>query len=175
MWSARARTEPRFGDGVGVSKGDAIDTFKYIINVDATGTTETQRSPVAGSGCAATDPNYPESCLWQSIDEPSGWAPIVTQGSRKPWDAEAFFATGEEATVGDAVYKATTDIFFEGVPNQSPNLDTDRWTPFTLDLDPGRYLVSVTADGYKLDGAHFCVETGRPSPAARPRSTARPH
>jgi hypothetical protein len=28
------------------------------------------------------------------------------------------------------------------------------------DLPPGRYLISVTADGYKIDGAHFTVDGG---------------
>ena len=59
-----ARTEPRAFGGAGVTKGDAIPDFKYIINVDNTGTTE-QRSP--GSGCAADDPEYPASCNWPSI------------------------------------------------------------------------------------------------------------
>jgi hypothetical protein len=31
-------------------------------------------------------------------------------------------------------------------------------------LAPGRYLVSVTADGYKMDGAHFTVSAGATTP-----------
>jgi hypothetical protein len=33
-------------------------------------------------------------------------------------------------------------------------------------LAPGKYLVSVTADGYKIDGAHFTVVDGRESAVA---------
>jgi len=41
---------------------------------------------------------------------------------------------------------------------------TDFATPTaTIALDPGRYLVSVMADGYRLDGAHFTVTSGQTS------------
>lgn len=113
-----ARTEPRAFGGQGVTKGAAITAFKYMINIDATGTTD-QRSPAPGSGCAATDPGYPASCQWPSIAEPSGWAPIYTQGDQ-------------------------SDFPLTGIPD-------------------GRYLISVIADGYKIDGAHFCVDTAAPA------------
>ncbi|HET9017829.1 MAG TPA: hypothetical protein VFN57_19660, partial [Thermomicrobiaceae bacterium] len=113
-----ARTEPRAFGGQGVTKGAAITAFKYMINIDATGTTD-QRSPVPGSGCAATDPGYPTSCRWPSLAEPSGWAPIYTQGDQ-------------------------SDFPLTNIPD-------------------GRYLISVIADGYKIDGAHFCVDTAAPA------------
>ena len=113
-----ARTEPRAGGGSGVTKGAAVPHYKFLINEDATGTT-TQRNANPGSGCAATDPNYPQSCHWPSIDEPSGWAPIVTQGD------ETDLANG-------------------------------------LDLPDGRYLISVLADGYAIDGAHFTMPLQAP-------------
>ncbi len=116
-----ARTEPRAFDGTGVTKGDAIPQYKFLLNIDDTGTTEDQRSPAAGSGCSAGDPGYPDSCLWQSINEPSGWSPVYAQGDQ-------------------------TDLAALG------NLPDDR------------YLISVMADGYKIDGAHFCVETGSTVP-----------
>lgn len=56
-----ARTEPRFSTGgvvTGVVQGAPIAKFKYILNVDTTGTTD-QRSPAVGSGCSALDPGYP--------------------------------------------------------------------------------------------------------------------
>jgi hypothetical protein len=37
-----ARNEPDALGGAGVVKGAAIDTFKYIVNVDNTGTTQTR-------------------------------------------------------------------------------------------------------------------------------------
>jgi len=112
-----ARTELRAFGGIGVVKGAPITNFKYILNVDNTGTTD-QRSLAVGSGCSALDPGYPDTCLWQSIAEPSGWAPIYTQGDQ-------------------------SDFPLAGLPD-------------------GRYLISVIADGYKIDGAHFCVDTATP-------------
>ncbi len=108
-----ARTEPRAFDGAGVTKGAAVSDYKFIINKDDTGTTR-QRNPQPGSGCAASDPGYPRSCDWPSIYEPSGWAPIITQGNQ--------------------------DDLANGI-----------------DLPDGRYLISVLADGYAIDGAHFSM------------------
>ena len=53
------------------------------------------------------------------------------------------------------------------VPHASPifaqgdESDLDRWEPH---LPDGRYLISVLADGYKLDGAHFTVPLSGPGP-----------
>ena len=111
-----ARTEPRAFGGAGVLKGDPITEFQFMINVDATGSTETQRGPQEGTGCSTADAGYPDNCLWPSINEPSGWAPIYAQGDQ-------------------------TDLPLVNIPD-------------------GRYLISLLADGYKIDGAHFCVEMG---------------
>ncbi len=115
-----ARTEPRALDGAGVTKGDAVDTFRYIINVDNTGTTE-QRSPAPGTGCSADDPGYPASCTWPSISEVPHASPIYTQGDQG------------DLTGGQS-----------------------------LDLPDGRYLISVLADGFKIDGAHFTMPLEAP-------------
>ena len=50
---ASAADSPTYG----ITKGDAISQFKYMINVDNTGTTE-QRSPA--DGCQPDSPGYPE-------------------------------------------------------------------------------------------------------------------
>ncbi len=105
-----ARTEPRALGGAGVTKGDAITEYKYIINVDNTGTTE-QRSPA--DGCSPSDPLYPSSCNWTSMGI-AGSSPIYTQGNQ--------------------------DDFAGG-----------------MTLPNGRYLISVLADGFKLDGTHFTI------------------
>ncbi|MGA9346598.1 MAG: SdrD B-like domain-containing protein [Nocardioidaceae bacterium] len=107
-----ARTEPRAFGGAGVTKGDSVDAFKYIINVDNTGTTE-QRT--ATGPCAAETPGYPADCHWPSIVDVEHPSPIYRQGD------ESDFASGG------------------------------------LDLPDGRYLISVLADGYKIDGAHFTM------------------
>jgi uncharacterized repeat protein (TIGR01451 family) len=108
-----ARTEPKAFDNAGVVKGAVVSSYKYLINIDNTGTT-TQRSPAVGTGCNTADAGYPSSCSWTSIAGAKGSSPIYTQGD------QADFAS-----------------------------------PMTL--PDGRYLVSVLADGYKLDGQHFTV------------------
>ena len=108
-----ARTEPNADIGA-VMKGDLVRDFKFIINIDDTGTTE-QRNP--SDGCSPDVAGYPSTCNWVSIaGVPTGSSPIYTQGDQS------------------------------NVP---------------ADLPEGQYLVSVLADGYKLDGVHFTVpETG---------------
>ena len=107
--------------GAGVHAGDPITTYKYIINVDNTGTTS-PKSPIAGSGCDPTTPGFvdplaPTHCPWTSIAGVPGSSPIATQGDQ-----------------------------------------TDFAGP--LSLPAGRYLISVLADGFKLDGTHFTVPDG---------------
>ena len=114
-----ARTEPRANGGDGVTEGDPVTAFKWMINLDNTGTT-TQRNPNAGGGCSTSDAGYPDSCKWASIAGLASSAPVVAQG-----DETTFPAAG-------------------------------------LTLDPGRYLVSVLADGYKLDGTPFTIPMESP-------------
>ena len=113
------RTEPRALGGTGVVKGDPIANFKYIINVDNTGTTEQNpykpASATNDGGCSVDTPGYPASCHWTSMGINSS-APIYTQGD------QGDFAGGAGLTLPD-----------------------------------GRYLISVLADGFKLDGVHFTV------------------
>lgn len=99
---------------VSASSGTPIAQFRYLLNVDNTGSTA-QRSPA--DGCSPASTGYPGSCLWTSIAGVPGSSPIHTQGDQ---------------------------------------------SDFPLTLPEGRYLVSVLADGHKLDGEHFTV----PLPAA---------
>ncbi|MGD9958246.1 SdrD B-like domain-containing protein [Nocardioides sp.] len=106
-----ARTEPRAFAGAGVAAGDPVDTYKFLINRDNTGSTSVRS---ATGVCSPTDPGYPNNCPWTSINAAPDASPIVAQGDQ-----------------GDLVNG--------------------------LDLPDGDYLISVLADGYKLDGAHFSV------------------
>ncbi len=106
-----ARTEPRAAGGAGVNQGDSVDTFKFLINEDNTGSTA-QKTPTGV--CSPTDANYPLDCGWNSINAPDDASPIVAQGDQ--------------------------DALADG-----------------LTLDPGNYLISVLADGYKLGGQHFSM------------------
>ncbi|MDZ4718393.1 MAG: SdrD B-like domain-containing protein [Roseiflexaceae bacterium] len=104
-----------------IQKGDPITQFKYIINIDNTGTT-TQRSPVPGSGCSPADNTYPDSCKWVGVAGRANNSPVYTQGNQDDFISGLFTINGQAVTLPD-----------------------------------GRYLISVLADNYKIDGAHFSV------------------
>ncbi len=106
---AHALTSDLNVDVVDADTSLAIPTFKYIINVDNTGTTE-QRTPA--DGCSPATVGYPDTCHWTTAGIKSS-APIYTQGTQ-------------------------ADFPLQGLPD-------------------GRYLISVLADGYKLDGVHFTM------------------
>ncbi|MDT7545382.1 MAG: large repetitive protein [Actinomycetota bacterium] len=111
-----------------VHKGDAITTYKWLVNVDDTGDPGTAANQLttsclpatAGVGVGSTDPNYADTCPWPSVRNTAGQAPIVAQGT--------------QADLSDTA----------ALPN----------------LPGGKYLISVTADGYKIAGAHFKVDGG---------------
>ncbi len=112
--SAQAQTSTLSSTNVEVRDADTdalIPEFKFIINVDNTGTTE-QRSP--SDGCSPESAGYPDSCNWTSMGTASS-SPIFTQGDQ--------------------------DDLAAGLAN----------------VPDGRYLISVLADGYKLDGEHFAM------------------
>ena len=97
-----------------VNQGDPITQFKYIINVDNTGTTD-QRGPA--DGCSPEVAGYPGTCFWTSIAGVPGSSPIFTQGNQDD-------------------FNGVNGVFL---------------------IPDGRYLISVLADGFKLDGIHFTI------------------
>ena len=117
---ASARTEPRAFHGAGVTEGDPVDGYRFIINEDNTGSTDqrTATGPCSPSyNPPAGQPGYPRSCPWTSVNSAPDASPIVAEGDQ--------------------------DTLAAG-----------------LDLPDGKYLISVIADGYKLDGAHFTMPLG---------------
>jgi uncharacterized repeat protein (TIGR01451 family) len=131
-----ARTEPWAPDGSGsapVTEGDDVPSYRWIINVDNTATTE-QRNAEPGSGCSALDPGYPDSCNWLSTAGIPSSSPVAQ-------DVDGNWAIGTDADLND----------LQG-----------------LDLPNGRYLISVLADGYKLDGAHFSIPLPDSTPVEVP-------
>jgi hypothetical protein len=71
-----------------VHQGDAIASYKWLINVDDTGNpgtllaqgTESCLPPTAvPGGSSGADPNYADSCPWPSVRTTSGMAPIGRQ------------------------------------------------------------------------------------------------
>ncbi|HMN26780.1 MAG TPA: hypothetical protein PKE45_01405, partial [Caldilineaceae bacterium] len=72
---------------------------------------------------------------------------------------------GSGCSPADAGYPASCDwTSIAGVPGSSPVYTQGDQSDFAagFDLPDGRYLISVLADGYKLDGAHFTVPLDGP-------------
>lgn len=126
-----ARSEPAHTPAV--LKGAPIAAYKYLINIDNSGSTAGQRSAAPGSGCSTQDVGYPGSCKWTSIAGTPGSSPIYTQGT--------VLAAGAP-------------------PSSEPGTTVGT---LSLNLPEGRYLVSVLAEGYKLDGRHFSIVNGQVS------------
>ena len=101
-----------------VTNGQIINSFKYLINIDNTGTTTQRPDPNTGElpfECTPADPSYPANCSWTSMGIRSS-SPVFTQGDQGDFAGGAGF-----------------------------------------NMPDGRYLVSVRANGYKMDGVHFSV------------------
>ncbi len=117
-----ARTEPRFNDGAGITKGDLVTgAFKYIITKDDVGIPQASAGNAVAAAAACnrdSNPNYPAGCNQPAVRSffGSDTAPVMT---------------GEKA-----------DLATQSVP---------------VNLPDGRYLVSITADGFKIDGEHFTI------------------
>ncbi|HUX71693.1 MAG TPA: IPT/TIG domain-containing protein, partial [Cellulomonadaceae bacterium] len=115
-----------------VHQGDAVTSYKWLINLDDTGDPGTLANqgissclPSTAPG-GSTDPSYADTCQWPSTRNTSGFAPILAQGT-------------------EADLNATTPL--AGLP-------------------AGKYLISVTADGFKIDGQHFTVTPGVTTPVS---------
>ncbi|MEZ5093753.1 SdrD B-like domain-containing protein [Nocardioides sp.] len=115
-----ARDEARAFGGAGVSEGDPITDYKFIINENNVGDTSV-RTPTGDCTPTGGDPNYPDNCPWTSINAAADASPILTQG--------------DQDTIGSG-----------------------------LALPDGDYLISVLADGYRLDGAYFSIPLPDESP-----------
>ena len=123
-----ARTDPNHPGGP-VNQGDAIATYKYLINVDNTGDPTQPRT----SGCSPTDPGYPDSCDWPSIRAVPGAAPIYTQGDQ----VELNGTTGIDLPDGKYLVSVMADGYKIGgkhftVPLADPGLVTVALQPHFL-------------------------------------------
>ena len=119
---------------VTISKGDPVTTFKYLVNQE-----DTDNNTQPASACQPSGPNDTlSSCLWTSIRHLSG----STNAAPGP-------------------YNPTTG--FQGlVPDSSPVVTSGDQADFanggTINLPPGKYMISFVADGHKIDGAHFTTD-----------------
>lgn len=81
-----ARTEPKANDGAGVTKGDPVTQYKWLLSVDNTGNPDQSYQPdcypyTDPPTNSIRNPNYPDKCDWPSMRTVPGWAPIYTQGT----------------------------------------------------------------------------------------------
>jgi hypothetical protein len=119
---------------VTITKGDPVTTFKYLVNQE-----DTDNNTQPASACQPSGPNDTlSSCLWTSIRHLSG----STNAAPGPYNP----ATG-----------------FQGlVPDSSPVVTSGDQADFasggTINLPPGKYMISFVADGHKIDGAHFTTD-----------------
>src|SRR4051812_20714330 len=103
-----------------IHKGDAVTSYKWIVNRDDTGDPGTAAAPLldrclpARAAGGSSDPDYADTCPWPSTRSTSGYAPVVAQGT-------------EADLAGDKTLE---------------------------NLPQGKYLISVTADGFKIGGQH---------------------
>ena len=77
---------------------------------------------------------------------------------------------GSGCSPQDAGYPDSCDwVSIAGVASSSPILTQGDQSDFTngLSLPDGKYLISVLADGYKIDGAHFSVPLPDNTPNVR--------
>ncbi len=115
-------------------RGDAITKYKWMINEDDTGNPGTSANPLTNK------------CL------PSRAASTTSTG-----------AAPDETTYADSCPWPSTrqTAGWAKIVAQGDQTDLERAQALT-DLPDGKYLISVTADDYKIDGAHFTV-TATPS------------
>ena len=122
---------------VTISKGDPVTTFKYLVNQE-----DTDNNTQPASACQPTS------------GQPERHAEQTACGHRSA-------TSPARRTQRRARRNATTG--FQGlVPDSSPVVTSGDQADFanggTIDLPPGKYLISFVADGHKIDGAHFTTD-----------------
>jgi len=143
--------------GQGPSKNDAVAQFKWLINKDNTGgvtlgpdgktplgTEVTKCHPIT-STFPSGNPNYPNG--------PDG-SPILADGSPNP--AACNWPSIHNITSSPVV---STGTQVDWNPGTAIPLSADGKTG--RGLKDGKYLVSVTANGFQIGGGHFTVTGGK--------------
>ncbi len=128
-----------------VQKGDLILKYKWLINQDDTGNPGTAANPGT------------ENCLPESAKNAEG----ASIGSINPAYADTCQWPSVRKTSGQA------PVIAQG--NQSDLNATKALTK----IPAGKYLISVLADGFKIDGQHFTVADGQ-DPFLADGTTANP-
>jgi hypothetical protein len=142
----------------GPKRNDAVVTYKWLLNLDNTGDPHGAQSDLychpssniakgaatppgtLGTNYVITNQGYPEGCEWSSIRYAVA-SPVLSEGTQADWSPKL------PLPVFDPITR-------RGLPNNCPTVAEP--------IKACRYLVSVTANGYEIGGAHFTVPMAEP-------------
>jgi hypothetical protein len=136
-------------------KPNAPKDYHWLVNLDNTGS--------SGAGTddplchPSTNPSYPQGCAWPSIRYAVA-SPVLTEGTWADWNTSLPLPTyANDPTAGVSGLPDSCDpTSGNPVPHAAGMTTTPAGTV------PCRYLVSVTANGYQIGGAHFTVPMAVP-------------
>ena len=131
-----------------VHKGDPVATYKWLVTVDDVGNAES-KTDAALNACLP---------YGKSGTVPGDLAP---QAAYNPGDG-----TKAGASAPGACQWPSTRTTPGAVDVVASGDQTDLNGTKSLDLPAGKYLISVTADNFKIDGEHFTVTEGGSVPVA---------
>ncbi len=146
-----ASPDPSTADKPVVKKGDPITTYKWLITADDIGNVKdpyTKCAPYSATGASQLGTYSPGVGSYGVYNPETGQYEDAAGNAFDPsascqWPstrytpgAVAVIASGDQSTIGSTAGK----------------------------IPPGKYLISVTADGFKIDGAHFTVTSGGTTP-----------
>ena len=130
-------------------KPNAPKDYKWLLNLDNTG------NPQGGADSAlchpSTNPTYPAGCTWPSIKYATA-SPALSEGTWADWNN--LLALPAYATDGVGVVSGLPDSCDASTGNPVPHAPGAGPAAGTVAC---KFLVSVSADGYQLGGAHFSV------------------
>ena len=140
-----------------VHKGDAVSTYKWMVNRDDTGDPGTASQelldkclPARAPG-GSSDPDYADSCPWPSTRSTSGWSDIVAQGDQSDLGDSKALA---DLPGGKYLISVTSDDFKIGGQHFTVDGGTHR---VTVELDPtplplATIRIDVFNDAAPVDG-----------------------
>src|SRR3984893_14664872 len=125
-----------------------VGDYRWLINLDNTGKSEQGKdNPICHPSTnrpGVQPPNgYPQGCYWPSIKYAVA-SPAISEGTQSDWNVTKPLPTFD----GTRGLPDKCDGAGNPIKGNSPAL---------LTAQPCKYLVSVTANGYQLGGAHFTV------------------
>jgi hypothetical protein len=143
--------------GEGPSKNDPVPHYKWLLNQDNTGSVTMQadgKTPIA----AEVTKCHPITSTWTNGNKNypngiDGSGPILADGSPNP--AACNWPSIHNITSSPVVSNGTD-------ADWGPSTQIPFYSPATgRGLQDGKYLVSVTANGYQIGGAHIVVSGGK--------------